>query len=85
MKDFSKPIPVEWDFIPEFLFHQLHRTSALQKYHVSVLDENGQSISFNMEEAYTRGWKIIHAPKVPDWIANLEKQLEEAILKYREE
>jgi hypothetical protein len=84
MRDFSKPIPVEQDFTPEFLFQRLYTTSDLQKYHVSVSDGNGQSVFFNMEQGYNRKWKIIHAPKVPDWVANLERQLEDAIIENEE-
>jgi hypothetical protein len=79
MKDFSKRIPVEQDFCPEFFFHVLH-SASVQRYHVSVTDGNRQNIFFTMEQRASSTWRIINAPKVPDWIMPIEKHLEEAIV-----
>jgi hypothetical protein len=79
MRDFSKRILVEQDFCPEFFFHVLHSASE-QRYHVSVTDSNRQNIFFTMEQKGVSSWRIINAPKVPDWIIPIEKHLEEAIV-----
>jgi hypothetical protein len=61
----------------EFSFKRIHTPNGL-RYHVSVNDTNGNDFSFNMKEEIDR-WKIINAPKVPDWIIELEKQLSNQI------
>jgi hypothetical protein len=35
-----------------------------------------------MELNATGSWKIINAPKLPDWIMKLEKQLETSIVEH---
>lgn len=60
-----------------FYFDKIYTASGI-KYHVSVRDTQ-QQFFFNIEEM-EGGFKIIDAPKVPDWIMKIEKQLEEAIL-----
>lgn len=62
----------------EFSFKRIHTPNGLP-YYVSVIDTNGEVFSFNMKEDTGR-WKIINAPKVPDWIIELEKQLANQIL-----
>lgn len=62
----------------EFSFKRIHTPNGL-RYYVSVIDTNGEVFSFNMKEDTGR-WKIINAPKVPDWIIELEKQLANQIL-----
>ena len=57
----------------DFSFKRLQTPNGL-RYHISVNDTNGDVISFNMKEQQDR-WKIIDAPKVPDWIMELEKRL----------
>ena len=77
MKDFSKEICITNNFCPEFIFNGLH-TIAASRYYISVLDDERHSYFFNMEEK-GGSWKIIDAPKVPDWIMAIEKKLEDAI------
>lgn len=80
MKDFSKKIKADWNFFAEFFFHQLHTVTGQQRWHVSVKDIQGHSIFFNMEQRSNGSWKIVNAPKVPDWIMDLETVLNNSIL-----
>ncbi len=80
MNDFSKRVNTGWNFAPEFFFHKLYSVSGNQRYHVSVNDKGGHSIFFNMDQK-NGSWKIIDAPKVPDWIMEIEPQLRDAITK----
>jgi len=49
------------------------------RYHVSVRDESGRSIFFNMD-LKDKEWQIINAPKVPDWLMYLQTELAAAII-----
>jgi len=80
MNDFTKTIRVHKNFTAEFVFQILHTTSADQ-YYVSVQDEGRQRCVFTMEQRPDLSWKIIDAPKVPQWLMEIETRLEEAILK----
>jgi hypothetical protein len=62
----------------EFSFKRIQTPNGL-RYYVSVTDANGDAFYFNMKEDSDR-WKIINAPKVPDWIIELEKKLANLIL-----
>jgi hypothetical protein len=77
MPNFTKRILVRDKFNPEFLFNRIYTVDGV-RYHVSVMDADRHVFAFNMEEKYGR-WKIINAPKIPDWIMNIEKELEDAI------
>lgn len=66
--------------MPEFFFHRVFTISGNQRYHVSVKDEVGYPIFFNMELKNNDTWKIVDAPKVPEWILELETILNAAIL-----
>jgi hypothetical protein len=77
MQNFSKRIPIEKGFSPEFFFNRMYTVNGIS-YHVSVVDRYRQSHFFNMEQK-SNLWRIVDAPKVPDWIMNIEKKLEEAI------
>ena len=79
MQDFTKRIAIQEGFKPEFLFNQIYTVHGV-RYYVSVKDKDRRTLAFNMEEKNGR-WKIVDAPKVPDWIINIEDKLEEAILK----
>jgi hypothetical protein len=80
MNDFSKKIKADWNFFAEFFFHKLHTTSGQQRYHISVKDVQGVSFFFNMDQKPNGLWKIVNAPKVPDWIMELEPKLNIAIM-----
>jgi hypothetical protein len=79
MKDFSKPIPVEQNFCPEFFFHVLHTASGKYRYHVSVIGPKKENVFFTIDKDPGGLWKIVDAPKVPEWIMNIEKRLANAI------
>lgn len=80
MKDFSKKIKTDWNFFAEFFFHRLHTVSGQQRYYISVKDREGISYFFNMDQKTNGSWKIVNAPKVPDWIMELEPILNASIL-----
>ena len=61
----------------DFSFKRIQTPNGL-RYQISVRDTNGDVISFNMKE-HQDWWKIIDAPKVPDWIMELEKRLAKQI------
>ena len=71
MPHFTRHIPVAPDFSPVFFFNKIHTANGI-RYHVSVIDKGKRSCSFDREEK-KGAWKIINAPKIPDWIMNIEK------------
>jgi hypothetical protein len=77
MQNFSIHITIDASFKPEFFFNRIYTVAGV-RYHVSVIDTERKSWFFNMQ-ARNGKWQIINAPKVPDWIINVEMQLEEAI------
>jgi hypothetical protein len=61
-----------------FHFNRLFTPKGI-KYHVAVLDEEQRHIFFNME--VDKGhWHIVNAPKIPDWLLQLENELSQAII-----
>ena len=78
MEDFSWKIFVN-HILLQFHFHKVLNSSHL-RYHISVKDATQKAHHFEMERLGQNSWKIIDAPKVPDWIHALESQLEKAIL-----
>lgn len=81
MPDFSELIFVEPSLSIEFFFHKINMPRA-NRYHISTRDKEGSYCSFDMEYNSNR-WKIIDAPKVPEWVIAVERRLEE-IIKARE-
>ena len=77
MQSFTRQIDVSPNYSPEFSFNRIATPSA-HRYHVSVLDKDGVAQYFNMDLKNDH-FKIVDAPKVPDWIMRVEKQLESAI------
>jgi hypothetical protein len=80
MSELIKKIKADWNFVAEFSFHRVYTTSGKQRYHISVKDVSGSSLFFNMDQKEDGSWKIVDAPKVPEWIMELEPQLQHAIL-----
>jgi hypothetical protein len=78
MHSFTKHIHIEPGFIAEFFFNRIHIVSG-SRFHVFVKDPAKQSFFFNMELNPAGSWKIINAPKLPDWIMKLEEQLDASI------
>jgi hypothetical protein len=79
MQDFSKIIMIEPEFSREFFFHKISTTKAT-RYHISTRDKDNRYCSFDMQYNFGH-WEIINAPKVAEWIMNLENQLDEIITK----
>jgi hypothetical protein len=80
MTEFSKIIFLpEKKVTSEFLFHELKSVGEI-RYGVTVRENNGDSLFFNMERRYNGSWKIINAPKLPNWILSIEKLLQDVIL-----
>jgi hypothetical protein len=77
MQNFSKRITIERGFSPEFFFNRMYTVKGIG-YHVSIVGRDRQSYFFSMEQT-ADGWRIVNAPRLPDWIMNIEKKLEEAI------
>lgn len=77
MQNFTRCISIEQNFNPEFFFNQIHTVRGT-RYHISVVDKQGDTCFFNME-SMGNGWKIMNAPGIPGWIRQVETQLEDAI------
>lgn len=77
MLNFIKRILVEEGFSPEFFFNPIYTVNGVS-YHVSVLDKNKQSVFFTMQEKNS-SWKILNAPKPPEWVLGVEQKLGDAI------
>ena len=77
MQTFSKRVHIQEGFSPAFFFTKIYTIQCV-RYHVSVIDIEDRGYAFTMELRELE-WKIVNAPKVPDWILNAEKQLQEII------
>jgi hypothetical protein len=62
----------------KFIFSRIYTVSGI-RFHISV-KEDRDTYFFNMEEK-AGVWRIINAPKVPDWIMDLHTELGDAITK----
>jgi hypothetical protein len=76
MQNFTRRIVVE-GFSLRFFFHKMYTVKGIS-FHISVADRNNRSHFFNMEQTAS-GWRIVNAPKVPDWLIRTEQQLVNAI------
>ena len=76
MQNFTRRIVVE-GFSLRFFFHKMYTVKGIS-FHISVADRNNRSHFFNMEQSPS-GWKIVNAPKLPDWLIKIEQDLAEAI------
>lgn len=81
MKDFARLIPVQNGLTAQFVFSALHSSSG-SRYFVTVIGTDEQSYMFTMKPRDDKSWKIIDAPKLPEWIMAIEPKLEEAILEH---
>ena len=80
MIDFEKNIFIDEGFTPQFLFQFLHSTSGTKRYHVSVTIADNQVLFFEIEQRPHSIWRIIDAPKVPEWIKKIEEQIISAVV-----
>jgi hypothetical protein len=79
MKDFARFIPVQDGLTAQFVFTTLHSISG-SRYFVTVIGVDEQSYMFTMKPRDAKSWKIVDAPKLPEWIMAMESRLEGAIL-----
>lgn len=63
----------------QFYFNEKH--PAHHQYDICVVDNQRVSYHFSMQKS-TKGWKIVHPPKLPKWIVNFEGQLSSVILEH---
>ena len=78
MRSFIRTIKISNQFNPEFWFEQIQMQRNIG-YFVTVKDQEGKEYAFNMKLKDEK-WKIVNAPKVPEWIITVEDRLEQAIL-----
>jgi hypothetical protein len=77
MHCFTKRLNLESGFNPEFAFNKICMINSTY-YHVSVNDKAGRNYYFTIEKI--KGvWKIVDAPKAPDWIIAVEEILIQAL------
>ena len=81
MQSFKERILIEHGFTAEFFFNRIYTVSG-SRFHIFLKDHNKQSFFFNMDLDISGSWKIINAPKIPNWILDLEKQLETSIIEH---
>lgn len=79
MTDFTHIMTLEGQGVLRFSFTCI-RSTQKKKVHVSVLTNGPQCYHFGMEEIDS-SWKIVNAPKPPDWILKLEPVLQQIIEK----
>lgn len=73
MLEFTQTLLIEDKGYLHFTFNSINSPQK-QKFHVTVLTRGPQCHHFNMEEN-SGHWKIVAAPKPPDWILGLEPKL----------
>jgi hypothetical protein len=78
MKELAIAIPVTEDFEANFLLYQSPNTSKC-RFYVSVVDEQKNAHFFFLDKCKENCWKIQSARPLPDWIRNLEAELNELI------
>ena len=78
MQTFTKRILVEGGFTLAFFFTKIYSMRGV-RFHICVIDIEDRAHNFNMELKNLE-WKIIDAPKVADWIINVEPSFQQAVL-----
>jgi hypothetical protein len=78
MKELTIAIPVTEDFKPKFLLYQSPNTSKC-RFYVSVIDEEKKAHFFFLDKRNENCWQIQAPGTLPDWIRNLEGELNELI------
>jgi hypothetical protein len=62
---------------PDFHFHKIYTVRGV-RYHVYVI-KDGELYHFSMAQNGS-GWKIISAPKPPQWILDIENKIGEILV-----
>lgn len=78
MKELSIDIAVTKEFTAHFFFYQSPNPSKC-RFYVTVMDENKKPYFFFLDKCRQERWKIEDAAKLPEWIRNLEDELNEVI------
>ena len=78
MQTFTKRVLIDEGFNPAFFFTKICTLNGV-RFHVSVIDLEDQAHNFNMDLKGEQ-WRIINCPLIPDWIIDVEKQLQEIII-----
>lgn len=80
MLDFNHVLQVEGKGALRLSFSSIS-TPKNRKLHVTVVTPADESYHFNMEENHG-AWKMITAPKPPDWIGQLEPLVQQLVQKH---
>ncbi|MGZ3937805.1 MAG: hypothetical protein ACXVLT_03715 [Flavisolibacter sp.] len=78
MNELSIDIPVNKDFTATFLFYQSPNHSKC-RFYVTVMDQAKTPYFFFLDKCRQERWKIEAAKGLPEWIRNLEDDLNEVI------
>ena len=79
MQEFSQDFTTETYGPCTFYFRRLYTTNQFV-YYVSTDCGNPGGHAFTMVPRTKGGWRIINAPKVPDWIEELEDELSDVLM-----
>ena len=79
MLEFSQDFTTEEHGLCTFHFSRLYTTNNFV-YYVTTRNGDVGGHAFTMAPNFSGGWRIINAPKVPDWIESLEQTLSAALL-----
>ena len=78
MSDFKRAIPVKGHGRIIFEFIKINKVEHADYF--ITLNVKKENISFRMRKR-SENWKIVDAPKVPDWIMDIESQLSDILVK----
>jgi hypothetical protein len=77
MQNFTKRIPINQEFNPEFFFNRIYTVHGV-RYHISVMDKQRAVYILHMEIEKGK-WYLVNKAKLPEWILAVEDKLEKAI------
>ena len=78
MKELSIDIAVNKDFTATFLIYQSPNHSKC-RFYVTVTDQERKAHFFYLDKCKQERWRIESARELPDWIMNLEDDLNEVV------
>lgn len=78
MRSFSKSIAIPERGIYNFHFARVYTINGT-RYFVMVHDRHGIAYNFSMQQS-NDSWQLVDSNKSPQWLINLEADLEKAIL-----
>jgi len=80
MPVFLKQISIPNDGVLIFGFTKMHTVDGT-RYFVSVVDKQLKHIKFYMRQT-PNGWQLVNLPPVPQWLIEIEGELNKAILSH---